>query len=210
MKTRLTLAALALAGLSFGASAATFEAQQPYQIHLVDGNKTANSITKSIHKVDLSEGKHQLAVSYTKDYSNRSELRVLNGDPVIITLDVPADAELTLDYKSPINYQLARQFLREQDTQLKVIDKKTGDQVPAELLIIPTPAGLNVASGIQESLAEKGMAFNGRTDAAVAAAQAKFGDAAVDADALEMLQHWWKAADKDTQRAFQIWAIQQQ
>lgn len=210
MKTRFTLAALALAGLSFGASAATFEAELPYQIHLVNGNKTANSITKSVHKVDLAEGKQQLAVSYTKDFSNRSELRVLNGDPVIITLDVPADAELTLDYKAPINYQLARQFLREQATELTVVDKKSGNTVPAELTLIPMPAGLDTAGGIQEYLAEQGMAFNGRTDAAVAAAQAKFGDAVVDADALDMLKHWWNAADKDTQRAFQIWAIQQQ
>ncbi|OIN07987.1 YccT family protein [Oceanisphaera psychrotolerans] len=210
MKTRFTLAALAVAGLSFGANAATFEAQQPYQIHLVNGNKTANSITQSIHKVDLAEGKQQVAISYTQDFSNRSELRVLNGDPVVINLDVPADAELTLDYKAPINYQLARQFLREQDAQLKIVDKKTGNIVPAELTLIPMPAGLDTAGGIQESLAEKGMAFNGRTDAAVAAAQAKFGDAVVDADALEMLKHWWNAADKDTQRAFQIWAIQQQ
>ncbi|GHA10156.1 YccT family protein [Oceanisphaera arctica] len=210
MKTRFTLAALALAGLSFGASAATFEAEQPYQIHLVNGNKTANSITKSVHKVDLAEGKQQVAVSYTNDFSNRSELRVLNGDPVIITLDVPADAELTLNYKTPINYQLTRQFLREQDTQLKVVDKKTGETVAADMLTIPTPAGLDTAGGIQEYLAEQNMAFNGRTDAALAAAQAKFGDAVVDADALDMLQHWWNAADKDTQRAFQIWTIQQQ
>ncbi|MBR9856665.1 MAG: DUF2057 domain-containing protein [Gammaproteobacteria bacterium] len=210
MKTRFTLAALALAGLSFGASAATFEAEQPYQIHLVNGNKTANSITKSVHKVDLAEGKQQVAVSYTKDFSNRSDLRVLNGDPVIITLDVPADAELVLDYKAPINYQLARQFLREQASELSVVDKKSGNTVPSELTLIPMPAGLDTAGGIQEYLAEQNMAFSGRTDAAVAAAQAKFGDAVVDADALGMLQHWWNAADKDTQRAFQIWAIQQQ
>lgn len=208
MKTRFTLAALA--GLSFGASAATFEAEQPYQIHLVNGNKTANSITKSVHKVDLAEGKQQVAVSYTKDFSNRSELRVLNGDPVIITIDVPVDAELTLDYKAPINYQLARQFLREQATELTVVDKTSGNTVPAELTLIPMPAGLDTAGGIQEYLAEQGMAFSGRTDAAVAAAQAKFGDAVIDADALDMLKHWWSAADKDTQRAFQIWAIQQQ
>lgn len=210
MKTRFTLTALALAGLSFGASAATFEAEQPYQIHLVNGNKTANSIAKSVHKVELAEGKQQIAVSYTNDFSNRSDLRVLNGTPVIITLDVPADAELTLDYKAPINYQLARQFLREQATELSVVDKKSGNTVPAELTLIPMPAGLDTAGGIQEYLAEKNMAFSGRTDAAVAAAQAKFGDAVVDADALEMLQHWWNAADKDTQRAFQIWTIQQQ
>ncbi|MBM7455888.1 hypothetical protein HNR62_001767 [Oceanisphaera litoralis] len=210
MKTRFTLAALAVAGLSFGASAATFEAVQPYQIHLVNGSKTANSITKSVHKVDLAEGKQQIAISYTKDYSNRSDLRLLNGDPVIISLDVPADAELTLDYQPPANYQLARQFLREQATELSIVDKKTGNTVPAELTLIPMPAGLDTAGGIQESLAERGMAFNGRTDAAVAAAEAKFGDAVVDADALDMLKHWWNAADKDTQRAFQIWTIQQQ
>lgn len=210
MKMRLTFAALAVAGLSFGASAATFEAQQPYQIHLVDGEKTANSITKSIHKVEIGEGKHQFAISYTKDFSNRSEVRVLNGAPVIITLDVPANAEMSLDYTTPINYQLTRQFLREQETELRIVDKTSGQVMDAEIFTIPSPAGLDIGRGIQNYLQDQGKAFNGRTEAAVAAAQEKFGDAAVDADALEMLKHWWGAADKDTRRAFQIWMIQQQ
>ncbi|WP_445399091.1 YccT family protein [Zobellella sp. An-6] len=210
MKMRSTLAALVVAGLSFGASAATFEAQQPYQIYLVDGEKTANSITKSIHKVEIGEGKHQFAVAYTKDFSNRSEVRLLNGDPVIITLEVPADAQLSLDYSPPINYQLTRQFLREQETQLRVVDKASGRVMEADIFTIPTPAGLDTGRGIQSYLQEQGKAFNGRTEAAVAAAQAKFGEAAVDADALDMLKHWWNAADKDTRRAFQIWLIQQQ
>ncbi|WP_375054992.1 DUF2057 family protein [Zobellella sp. DQSA1] len=210
MKMRLTLAALAVAGLSFGASAATFEAQQPYQIHLVDGEKTTTSITQSVHSVTVGEGKHQFAVAYTKDFSTRSDIRVLNGQPVIITLEVPADAQLTLDYAEPNNYQQANQFLREQESRVRVIDKATGQVMDAEIFTIPTPAGLDTGRGIQNYLQEQGQAFNGRTDAAVAAAQAKFGDAAVDADALEMLQHWWNAADKDTRRAFQIWTIQQQ
>lgn len=211
MKLRVTLAALAAAGLCFGATAATFEAEQPYQIFLVNGEKTANTITKNIHKVTLNEGKNQLAIGYTNDYSNRSEVRVLNGEPVIIELDnVPADAELTIEYNKPLNYQLARQFLREQAAQLTVVDKRTGQPVEAELSTIPMPAGLDTAGGIQQHLKESRQAFNGRTEAAVAAAQEKFGDAVVDADAMEMLQHWWNAADADTRRAFQIWAIQQQ
>ncbi|MDP5291081.1 DUF2057 domain-containing protein [Oceanimonas sp. CHS3-5] len=211
MKLRVTLAALAAAGLCFGATAATFEAEQPYQIFLVNGEKTANSITKNIHEVTLNEGKNQLAIGYTDDYSNRSEVRVLNGDPVIIKLDkVPADAELTIEYKKPLNYQLAKQFLREQDSRLTVVNKNTGERIDAELSTIPMPAGLDTAGGIQAHLKETRQAFNGRTEAAVAAAQEKFGDAVVDADAMEMLQHWWNAADADTRRAFQIWAIQQQ
>ncbi|WP_107852204.1 YccT family protein [Oceanimonas marisflavi] len=211
MKLRVSLAALAAAGLSFGASAATFEAQQPYQIFLVNGEKTADTIAKNIHEVTLNEGKNQLAIGYTSDFSNRSEIRVLNGDPVIIELDqVPADAELTIDFNKPLNYQLAKQFLREQPEQLTVVDKRTGQRVDAELSVIPMPAGLDTAGGIQQHLKETRQAFNGRTEAAVAAAQEKFGDAVVDADAMEMLQHWWNAADADTRRAFQIWAIQQQ
>jgi hypothetical protein len=210
MKMRSTLVALAVAGLSFGASAATFEAQQPYQIHLVDGEKTTSTITKSVHSVTIGEGKHQFAVAYSKDFSTRTDSRVLNGNPVIITLDVPADAQLALDYAEPVNYQQAVQFLREQDSRVKVVDKATGRVMEADIFTIPTPAGLDTGRGIQDYLQEQGKAFSGRTDAAVAAAQAKFGDAAVDADALEMLQHWWNAADKDTRRAFQIWMIQQQ
>ena len=211
MKMRVTLAALAVAGLSFGAGAATFEAPQPYQIFLVNGEKTASSITQSIHEANLNEGKQQLAIGYTKDYSNRSENRVLNGDPVIIELEnVPADAELTIQYDAPLNYLLAKQFLREQETRLTVIDQNTGQKVAANIFTIPMPAGLDTARGIQEHLKETRQAFNGRTEAAVAAAQAKFGDAAVNADSLEMLQHWWNEADADTRRAFQIWMIQQQ
>ncbi|OYD21342.1 DUF2057 domain-containing protein [Oceanimonas baumannii] len=211
MKLRVTLAALATASLCFGATAATFEAQRPYQIYLINGEKTANTITKDIHQVTLNEGKNQVAIGYTHDYSNRSEVRVLNGNPVIIELDnVPADAELTIDFKKPLNYQLARQFLREQDSRLTVIDKRTGQAVDAELSIIPMPAGLDTTGGIQAHLKENRQAFNGRTEAAVAAAKEKFGETVVDADAMEMLQHWWNAADADTRRAFQIWMIQQQ
>ncbi|OXY82910.1 YccT family protein [Oceanimonas doudoroffii] len=211
MKLRITLAALAAAGFSLGASAATFEAQQPYQIFLVNGEKASSSAIREAHEVALNEGKNQLAIGYTQDYSTRSDTRVLNGDPVIIKLDnVPADAELAITYQEPLNYQLARQFLREQDTHLTVVDKRNGQTVDAEITAIPMPAGLNVAEGIQEYLMETRQAFNGRTEAAVAAAQEKFGDAVLDADAMEMLQHWWNAADADTRRAFQIWAIQQQ
>ncbi|MGP7732817.1 YccT family protein [Oceanimonas smirnovii] len=211
MTLRITLAALATASLCFGANAATFKAEQPYQIHLINGEKTANTITKDIHEVTLAEGKNQIAIGYTNDYSNRSEVRVLNGDPVIIELDnVAADAELTIDFNKPLNYQLARQFLREQSEQLTVIDQRTGQPVEADISTIPMPAGLDTAGGIQEHLRQTRQAFNGRTEAAVAAAQQKFGDAVVDADAMEMLQHWWNAADADTRRAFQIWMIQQQ
>ncbi|MBL1377108.1 YccT family protein [Zobellella iuensis] len=210
MKMRSTLATLVVAGLSFGASAATFEVQEPYQIHLVNGEKTTNSITQSVYNVTLGEGKHQLAVAYSKDFSTRSDARVLSGQPVIITLEVPADAQLSLDYSAPANYQQATQFLREQETRVRVLDKASGRVMDADIFTIPIPAGLDLGRGIQNYLQEQGQAFSGRTNAAVAAAQAKFGDAAVDADALEMLQHWWNAADQDTRRAFQIWAIQQQ
>ncbi|MGR7921069.1 YccT family protein [Zobellella denitrificans] len=210
MKMRSTLAALAVAGLSFGASAATFEAQLPYQILLVDGKKTDHSVMRSIHSVNVPGGKHQFAVAYTKDFSTRSDIRIVNGDPVIIELDAPADAQLTLSYKEPLNYQAARQFLQKQDSEITVVDKRTGQAVDATIYTINRPAGMDTARGIQEHLEETGKSFGGRTSAALAAAQAQFGDAAVDADALEMLKHWWNAADKDTRRAFQIWMIQQQ
>ncbi len=210
MKTRLTLAALALAGLSFGASAATFNAPQPYQLLLVDGEKTDHSAMRAVHSAEVKGGKHQFVLEYVEDYSTRQDIRVMEGNPVIINVDAPADAELTLAYDKPSNYQQARKFLNDQATQVKVIDQRTGQPVEAEIYTIHRPAGMDLARGIQNYLSENGKSFSGRTDAAVAAAQAKFGDAVVDADALEMLKHWWNAADKDTQRAFQIWTIQQQ
>lgn len=210
MKMRLTFAALAVAGLSFGASAATFDAPLPYHILLVDGKKTDHSIMRAVHSVEVAGGKHQFAVTYTKDFSTRSDIRVMNGDPVIIEADVPADAQLTLSYKEPLNYQGARQFLQQQEAEITLVDKRTGQPLDAEIYTILRPAGMDTARGIQDYLEENGKAFGGRTEAAVAAAQEKFGDAAVDADALEMLKHWWGAADKDTRRAFQIWMIQQQ
>lgn len=210
MKMRVTLAALAVAGLSFGAGAATFEAQQPYQILLVDGEKTDHSVMRSVHAVDISGGKHQFALSFSKDFSTKNQIRVMHGDPVIIEVDAPADADLTISYKEPINHQAARQFLQNQAEEITVIDKRTGQPVEANIFTVYRPAGVDTARGIQEYLKETRQAFNGRTEAAVAAAQAKFGDAAVNADSLEMLQHWWNEADADTRRAFQIWMIQQQ
>ncbi|WP_417618231.1 DUF2057 family protein [Oceanisphaera sp.] len=210
MKTRLTLAALALAGLSFGASAATFDAVKPYQLLLVDGEKTKHSALNSVHSANVNGGKHQFVLEYVEDYSTKQDIRVMEGDPVIINVDTPADAELSLQYTKPTNYQQAREFLRDQTAQITLVDKRTGQPVDAEIYTIHRPAGIDLARGIQNYLKEENKAFSGRTDAAVAAAQAKFGDAVVDADALEMLKHWWGTADKDTQRAFQIWAIQQQ
>lgn len=210
MNTRLTLAALALAGLSFGAQAATMNAPKPYQLLLVDGEKTNHSVLNSVHSAEVGAGKHQFVLEYVEDYSTKQNIRVMEGDPVIINVDTPADAELTLKYQKPINYQQAREFLRDQTSQISVIDKRTGQAVAAEIYTIHRPAGLDLTRGIQDSLKENNQAFSGRTDAAVAAAEAKFGAAPVDADSLEMLKHWWNTADKDTQRAFQIWAIQQQ
>ncbi|GAA3528969.1 DUF2057 domain-containing protein [Zobellella aerophila] len=210
MKMRTTLAALAVVSLPFGAMAASFEAPQPYQILLVDGKKTDHSAMRGIHNVDVKAGKHQFAISYTEDYSTRTDIRVLNGDPVIITLEVPEDAELTLDYQTPVNYRAAQAFLRDQGSQLRIVDQNSGQPVEAELYSIHRPAGMDVARGIQDYLEETGKSFGGRTDAALAAAEAQFGDASVNADALDMLKHWWNAADKDTRRAFQIWMIQQQ
>lgn len=210
MKTRLTLAALALAGLSFGAHAATFEAAKPYQLLLVDGEKTKQSVLSAAHSTEVKGGKHQFVLEYVEDYSTKQHIRVMEGDPVIVNLDMPADAHLTVEYKKPINYQQARSFLRDQASQISIVDKQTGQPVSAEVYTIHRPAGLNLASGVQDYLKAEGKDFNGRTDAAVAAATAKFGDAAVDADSLDMLKYWWNSADKDTQRAFQIWMIQQQ
>lgn len=210
MKMRITLAALAVASLPFGAMAASFEAPQPYQILLVDGKKTDHSAMHSVNEVELKAGKHQFAISYTKDYSTRTDIQVLDGDPVIVTLDVPEDAQLTLDYKAPVNYQAAREFLRDQSGKIRIVDQNTGQPVEAELYTIHRPAGMDVARGIQDYLEETGKSFGGRTDAALVAAEAQFGDASVNADTLDMLKHWWKAADKDTRRAFQIWMIQQQ
>ncbi|MBO1518695.1 DUF2057 domain-containing protein [Oceanisphaera pacifica] len=210
MKTRLTLAALALAGLSFGANAATFEAAKPYQLLLVDGEKTKHSAFNTVHSTEVKGGKHQFVLEYVEDYSTKQHIRVMEGDPVIINLDTPADANLSVEYKKPINYQQARAFLRDQASQISIVDKRTGQAVAAEVYTIHRPAGLNLASGIQDYLKVENKDFNGRTDAAVAAATAKFGDAAVDADSLDMLKYWWNSADKDTQRAFQIWMIQQQ
>ncbi|ART81412.1 DUF2057 domain-containing protein [Oceanisphaera profunda] len=210
MNTRLTLAALALAGLSFGAQAASLNVDKPYQLLLVDGEKTKHSVLNSVHSAEVGAGKHQFVLEYVEDYSTKQNIQVMEGDPVIINVDTPADAELTLEYKKPINYQQAREFLRDQASQISVVDKRTGQPVAAEIYTIYRPAGLDLTRGIQDSLRENNQAFSGRTDAAIAAAEAKFGAAPVDADSLEMLKHWWNTADKDTQRAFQIWAIQQQ
>ncbi|WP_116473039.1 YccT family protein [Zobellella maritima] len=210
MKIRTTLAALAIACLPVGAMAASFEAPQPYQILLVDGKKTDHSAMRAVNVVEVKAGRHQFAISYTEDYSNRSEIRVLDGDPVIVTLEVPEDAALTLDYPTPINYQAAREFLRDQAGEMRIVDQTTGQPVEAELYTIHRPAGMDLARGIQDYLEEAGKSFGGRTDAALAAAEAQFGDASVNADSLDMLKQWWNAADKDTRRAFQIWMIQQQ
>ena len=210
MNTRLTFAALALAGLSFASHAATLNAPKPYQLLLVDGEKTNHSVLKAVHSAEVGAGKHQFVLEYVEDYSTRQNIRVMEGDPVIINVNMDADADLTLQYPKPVNYQQAKEFLRDQASQVTVIDKRTNQPVAAEIFTIHRPAGLNLTGGIQDYLKETNRAFSGRTDAAVAAATAKFGDAPVDADALEMLKHWWEKADKDTQRAFQIWAIQQQ
>lgn len=210
MNTRLTLVALTVASFSVGAHAATFEAPRPYQILLVDGEKTKHSLLKSVHAANLSGGPHQVVLEFVEDHSSRSQVRVMEGDPVVINIDAPADAELALEYTKPVSYQQTREFLRDQVAEITVIDQRTGQALDAEMFTVHRPAGIDTARGVQDYLKETNRAFSGRTNTAVAAAQAKFGDAAVDADALEMLKHWWGAADKDTQRAFQIWAIQQQ
>lgn len=210
MNTRLTFAALAIAGLSFASHAATISTPQPYQLLIVDGEKTKHSALSSVHSAEVGAGKHQFVLEYVADFSTRQNIRVMEGDPVIINLETDADADLSLEYKKPTSYQQAREFLRDQAAQITVIDNRTGQPVAAEIYTIHRPAGLDVTRGIQDYLKENNKAFSGRTDAAVAAAEAKFGAAPVDADSLEMLKHWWSAADKDTQRAFQIWTIQQQ
>lgn len=210
MNTRLTLVALTVASFSGAAHAATFEAPRPYQILLVDGEKTKHSLLKTVHAANLSGGQHQLVLEFVEDHSNRQQVRVMEGDPVIINIDAPVDAELGLEYTKPVNYQQTREFLRDQVSEITVVDQRTGQAIDADMFTVHRPAGMDTARGVQEYLVETNRAFSGQTNAAVAAAQAKFGDAAVDADALEMLKHWWSAADKDTKRAFQIWTIQQQ
>ncbi|ART79150.1 YccT family protein [Oceanisphaera avium] len=208
MKTSLTLIAVGL--LSFGAHAASIETPKPYQLLLVDGEKTKHSVLSSVHSAQVGAGKHQFVLEYVEDYSTRQNIRVMEGDPVIINVVTDADTELALQYQKPASYQQAKEFLRDQASQVTVIDKRTNQAVDAEIFTIHRPAGLDLTRGIQDYLKENNKAFSGRTDAAVAAAQAKYGAAPVDADALDMLKHWWDKADKDTQRAFQIWAIQQQ
>lgn len=210
MNTRLTLTALAVGLFSFGVHAASIEAPKPYQVLLVDGEKTKHSVLNSVHSAEVGAGKHQFVLEYVADFSTRQNIRVMEGDPVIINVELAEDSDLTLQYQKPINYQQAREFLRDQASQVTVIDKRSGQVVDAEIFTIHRPAGLDLTRGIQNYLKENNQAFSGRTDAAIAAATVKYGDAPVDADALEMLQHWWEQADKDTQRAFQIWAIQQQ
>ena len=56
MNTRLTFAALALAGLSFASHAATINAPKPYQLLLVDGEKTHHSALKAVHSAEIGAG----------------------------------------------------------------------------------------------------------------------------------------------------------
>lgn len=218
---KLTVLVPALAGLFWAGSAlanAQLEVSTPYVVQLIDGQSINPKLLDKTSTFPLTAGKHQLVIAFEGNFSNRSDIKLVTAEPLVLNFTAADNQKLVLDYKKPRNETEAKQFVKDQQVALK--DKVTGQQVSSETFVMPKVEGFQLTRDYQQELVNMGKAFNQPTTVAVstaavmAAASAPVAVAPSKAQsnpqALTQLQNWYNKADAETRKAFQIWVIQQQ
>ena len=218
---KLTVLVPALAGLLWAGSAlanAQLEVSNPYVVQLIDGQSINPKLLDKTSTFPLTAGKHQLVIAFEGNFSNRSDIKLVTAEPLVLNFTATDNQKLVLDYKKPRNETEAKQFVKDQQVALK--DKVTGQQVSSEKFVMPKVEGFQLTRDYQQELINMGKAFNQPTTVAVstaavmAAASAPVTAAPSKAqsnpEALTQLQNWYNKADAETRKAFQIWVIQQQ
>ena len=185
---------------------------------LIDGQSINPKLLDKTSTFPLTAGKHQLVIAFEGNFSNRSDIKLVTAEPLVLNFTATDNQKLVLDYKKPRNETEAKQFVKDQQVALK--DKVTGQQVSSEKFVMPKVEGFQLTRDYQQELINMGKAFNQPTTVAVstaavmAAASAPVAAAPSKAQsnpqALTQLQNWYNKADAETRKAFQIWVIQQQ
>ncbi|PKQ75817.1 DUF2057 domain-containing protein [Aeromonas sobria] len=218
---KLTVLVPALAGLLWAGSAlanAQLEVSNPYVVQLIDGQSINPKLLDKTSTFPLTAGKHQLVIAFEGNFSNRSDIKLVTAEPLVLNFTAADNQKLVLDYKKPRNETEAKQFVKEQQVALK--DKVTGQQVSSEQFVMPKVEGFQLTRDYQQELINMGKAFNQPTTVAVSTAavmaaasapvQVAPSKAQSNPEALTQLQNWYNKADAETRKAFQIWVIQQQ
>ncbi|MGL6005787.1 YccT family protein [Aeromonas sobria] len=218
---KLTVLVPALAGLLWAGSAlanAQLEVSNPYVVQLIDGQSINPKLLDKTSTFPLTAGKHQLVIAFEGNFSNRSDIKLVTAEPLVLNFTATDNQKLVLDYKKPRNETEAKQFVKDQQVALK--DKVTGQQVSSEKFVMPKVEGFQLTRDYQQELINMGKAFNQPTTVAVSTAavmaaasapvQVAPSKAQSNPQALTQLQNWYNKADAETRKAFQIWVIQQQ
>ncbi|BBR39055.1 DUF2057 domain-containing protein [Aeromonas veronii] len=218
---KLTVLVPALAGLLWAGSAlanAQLEVSNPYVVQLIDGQSINPKLLDKTNTFPLSAGKHQLVIAFEGNFSNRSEIKLVTAEPLVLNFTAADNQKLVLDYKKPRNEAEAKQFVKDQKVALK--DKVSGQQVSSEQFVMPKVEGFQLTRDYQQELINMGKAFNQPKTVAVSSAAvmaaasapvvAAPSKAQSNPEALTQLQNWYNKADAETRKAFQIWVIQQQ
>lgn len=218
---KLTVLVPALAGLLWAGSAlanAQLEVSNPYVVQLIDGQSINPKLLDKTSTFPLTAGKHQLVIAFEGNFSNRSDIKLVTAEPLVLNFTAADNQKLVLDYKKPRNETEAKQFVKDQQVALK--DKVTGQQVSSEKFVMPKVEGFQLTRDYQQELINMGKAFNQPTTVAVSTAavmaaasapvQVAPSKAQSNPEALTQLQNWYNKADAETRKAFQIWVIQQQ
>ncbi|WP_429106120.1 YccT family protein [Aeromonas allosaccharophila] len=218
---KLTVLVPALAGLLWAGSAladAQLEVSNPYVVQLIDGQSINPKLLDKTSTFPLSAGKHQLVIAFEGNYSNRSDIKLVTAEPLVLNFTAADNQKLVLDYKKPRNETEAKQFVKDQKVALK--DKVSGQQINSEQFVMPKVEGFQLTRDYQQELINMGKAFNQPKTVAVSSAAvmaaasapvvAAPSKAQSNPEALTQLQNWYNKADAETRKAFQIWVIQQQ
>jgi len=154
---KLTVLVPALAGLLWAGSAladAQLEVTTPYVVQLIDGQSINPKLLDKTSTFPLSAGKHQLVIAFEGNFSNRSEIKLVTAEPLVLNFTAADNQKLVLDYKKPRNETEAKQFVKEQKVALK--DKVSGQQVSSEQFVMPKVEGFQLTRDYQQELINMG------------------------------------------------------
>lgn len=194
----------------------TVNIPRPYAVYLVDGQKH-NHMDTNLH---FAAGEHQVVIRYEGNFGNRSQIRLINGEPVVINFTTNGQENLKVEYPLLNDAPSAEAFLANQEHQLHLIDLNTKAEKTATIFQMPKKEGLQIGRDYQEELVSMGKAFqqpiinnDGTISVTTPNGKASMGTAGLsnkNMQSLEMLKYWYNRADPTTRKAFQVWIINQQ
>ncbi len=185
---------------------------RPYVTYLVDGK----SYKGNDSDIQLAAGEHQLVIRFEGNYSTKSTIDLVSGEPLVVNFKTNGQEHLSFDLPFITSSYEAKNFLKAQN--LHLIDRNTKAVKEANIFLLPKKEGLQIGRDYQEELLALGKAFqqpviheDGSVSVNGKPADLKnniTGDKNL--QSFEMLKYWYNRADPQTRKAFQHWIITQQ